>query len=163
VASGPKIPVGSVLAAVGSLLLIVSLFLHWYDGLTGWTVFEIVDLVLLSLALSTIFAIVAGSRLVKQDVSPSVMVIITLTTLVVVVTQILNDPPAVAGDTGPEQDIGLWLALGGAALMVAGALLSTTRVSLAVEPRRREESPAEEPTAPLGGAAPKPETPPERP
>jgi uncharacterized membrane protein len=163
VASGPKIPVGSVLAAVGSLLLIVSLFLHWYDGLTGWTVFEIVDLVLLSLALSTIFAIVAGSRLVKQDVSPSVMVIITLTTLVVVVTQILNDPPAVAGDTGPEQDIGLWLALGGGAPLVVGVLLSTTRVSLAVEPRRREESPAEEPTAPLGGAAPKPETPPERP
>jgi peptidoglycan/LPS O-acetylase OafA/YrhL len=163
VASGPKIPVGSVVAAVGSLLLIVSLFLHWYDGLTGWTVFEIVDLVLLSLALSTIFAIVAGSRLVKQDVSPSVMLIITLTTLVVVVAQLLNDPPAVAGDAGPEQDIGLWLALGGAALMVAGALLSTTRVSLAVEPRRREESPAEEPTAPLGGAAPKPETPPERP
>ena len=162
-ASGYKIPIGAVIAAIGALLLIVSLFLNWYDDLTGWTVFEIVDLVLLSLSLATLFAVVAGSGLVKQDVSPTVMLIITLTTLVVVVTQILNDPPAVAGDGGPEQDIGLWLALGGAGLMVAGALLSTTHVSLAVEPRRRDESAVEEPTAPLTGARPKPGTPPERP
>jgi peptidoglycan/LPS O-acetylase OafA/YrhL len=162
VTSGQKIPVGSLIAAIGALLVIVSLFLHWYDGLTGWTVFEIVDLVLLSLALSMIFALVAGTDLVRRDVSPAVILIITVTTLVVVVTQVLNDPPAVAGDAGPGKDIGIWLALGGAGLMVAGALLANAHISLAVEPRRRDESPAEEPTAPFAGAGPKPEPPPER-
>jgi hypothetical protein len=140
-----KIPIGSLIAAIGALLLIVSLFLHWYVGLTGWTVFEIVDLVLLSLALSTIFALVAGTGVVRQEISPVVMLIITLTTLVIVVAQIINDPPAVAGAAGPAQDIGIWLALGGAALMVAGALAATTQISLAVEPRRRDEPPSETP------------------
>ena len=50
-------------------------------------------------------------------------------------TQVLNDPPAVAGGNGPGQEIGIWLALGGAALMVAGAVLATAHISLAVEPR----------------------------
>ena len=38
-----------------------------------------------------------------------------------------------------ERDVktGLWLGLGGAALMVAGAVLSTARIAIAVEPRER--------------------------
>ena len=36
---------------------------------------------------------------------------------------------------GPEKDIGIWLALGGAGLMAVGAVLATTHISLAVEPR----------------------------
>ena len=44
-----------------ALILIVSLFLDWYERLTGWTVFEIVDLVLAGLALWTIFSLAGGS------------------------------------------------------------------------------------------------------
>ena len=53
-----------------------------------------------------------------------------------------------AGGGGPDKEIGIWLALAGAGLMVAGAVLATTRISLAVEARRRDAEP-EEPTAPL--------------
>ena len=57
-----------------------------------------------------------------------------LFTIFVVVSQVLNDPPAVAGgDRGKE--IGIWLALGGAFLMTAGSLLAFARISLAVETR----------------------------
>ena len=32
-----KIPVGPLVAVAGALLLVVSLFLDWYESLTGWT------------------------------------------------------------------------------------------------------------------------------
>ena len=57
--------------------------------------------------------------------------------LVIVLTQVVNDPPAIAARDGNDQDIGIWLALAGAALMVAGAVLSTARIAIAVEPRER--------------------------
>ena len=66
------------------------------------------------------------------------MLAAALLALVVVLTQIVNDPPAVAGSGGPDKDIGIWLALGGAGLMTVGAVLATTHISLAVEARERE-------------------------
>ncbi len=53
--------------------------------------------------------------------------------LVVVLSQLVNHPPAGYGD---DVETGLWLGLGGAALMLAGAILSTARIAIAVEPRR---------------------------
>ena len=41
-----QIPIGPAIASIGAVLVIVSLFLDWYEGITGWTNFEIVDLVL---------------------------------------------------------------------------------------------------------------------
>ena len=55
----------------------------------------------------------------------------------------MNDPPAVAGPNGRDQATGIWLALGGAALMVAGAVLSTARIAISVEPRERPQSRAD--------------------
>ncbi len=54
----------------------------------------------------------------------------------VVLTQLVNDPPAVAGADGPDRDIGIWLAVAGALLMAIGAFLATASISLAIEPRR---------------------------
>ena len=45
---------GPIVASVGAVLLIVSLFLDWYDQITGFTVFEFLDLLLVILALATI-------------------------------------------------------------------------------------------------------------
>jgi hypothetical protein len=154
-----KIPIGPVVATIGALLLIVSLFLDWYETLSGWTVFEIVDLALVGLALWTIFSLVGGFGIVKESFNPVAALIGTIVALVIVVTQIINDPPAVAGGGGPDKELGIWLALAGAGLMVAGALLATTHISLAVEARRRDteppgstepkDSPRDEPTVPL--------------
>jgi hypothetical protein len=158
-----KIPIGPLIATIGALLVIVSLFLDWYETLTGWTVFEIVDLVLVGLALWTIFSLASGFGIVKATSNPVPALIGSIVTLVIVVTQIVNDPPAVAGGGGPDKEIGIWLALGGAGLMVAGALLATTHISLAVEARRRDTEPqgerreaesSDDPTVPLTGTEP---------
>jgi hypothetical protein len=153
VAGEHKIPVGPLVASIGAVLLIVSLFLDWYETLTGWTVFEVVDLVLVGLALWSIFTLAGGLGIVKAGINPATALIGTVVALLIVLTQVFNDPPAVAGGGGPDKEIGIWLALAGAGLMVAGALLATTHISLAVEARGRDAEP-EGPTAPLSPTGP---------
>jgi hypothetical protein len=130
-----QLALGPLVGAVGAVLLIVSLFLDWYEGITGFTVFEFLDLLLVLLALATIMSLVGGMGLVKPAPSPAISLVVAVFTIFVVVTQIINDPPAVVGPGGPDPDIGLWLALSGAALMVAGAVLGYASISLAFEPR----------------------------
>ena len=79
-----RIPLGPLVGTIGAVLLTVSLFLDWWEGVTGFTAFEALDLVLLALAVVTA------------------------------------------------------LALAGAVLMSAGALVTASRISLAVDVRRRE-------------------------
>jgi hypothetical protein len=136
-----QLAVGPLVAAVGAVLLIVSMFLDWYEGLTGFTVFEFIDLLLVLLALATIASLAGGMGLVRPAPSPTVSLAVALFTIFVVLTQIINDPPAVVGPQGPDQDIGIWLALSGAALMVAGAVLGYASISLSFEPRSREPEP----------------------
>jgi len=136
------IPVGPVLAAIGAILLIVSLFLDWYEspvrgGITGFTVFEFLDLLLTGLAVVTLVALADAIGLIRSGLRPGVPLVVGTLALVIVLTQVVNDPPAVAGPRSVPQDTGIWLALGGAALMVAGAVLATARIAIAVEPRER--------------------------
>jgi hypothetical protein len=132
-----QLAVGPLVAAVGAVLLIVSLFLDWYEGRTGFTVFEFIDLLLVLLALATVASLAAGLGLLRPAPSPAVAMGVALFTLFVILTQIINDPPAVVGPQGPDQDLGIWLALSGSALMVAGAVLGYASISLAFEPRSR--------------------------
>jgi hypothetical protein len=158
-----QLAVGPLVAAVGAVLLIVSLFLDWYEGLTGFTVFEFIDLLLVLLALATIASLAGSMGVMKPAPSPSVSLGVALFTIFVVLTQIINDPPAAVGPGGPEQDIGIWLALSGGAIMVAGAVLGYASISLAFEPRSRrsdrdatgaESPPADDdPTRPLADPA----------
>jgi hypothetical protein len=135
------VPVGPLIAAVGALLLIASLFTDWYEGLTGFTVFEFNDLLLVGLALVTLAALAAAMRLLRP-LSPAVAVAVAVLALLVVLSQIVNDPPAVVGEGAPDQDTGIWLALAGSALMVAGAVLSAARIAISVEPRERRAAAA---------------------
>ena len=99
-----------------------------------------------------------------------VPLVVAALALVIVLTQVVNDPPAVAAREGNDQDLGIWLALAGAALMVAGAVLSTARIAIAVEPRERggarvvtgSEEAAARPAPPERPARPE-RAPPERP
>jgi hypothetical protein len=131
------LPIGPFVAAIGAILLIVSLFLDWYEvDLEGFTVFEFLDLLLVLLALATIASLAGGLGLMRPAPSPSISFAVSLFTILVVLSQVLNDPPAVAnGDAGKE--IGIWLALGGAALMVVGSVLAYARISLVFETRSR--------------------------
>jgi hypothetical protein len=131
------LPVGVLIAAVGAVMLIVSLFLDWYHGVTGFTLYEFLDLLLVLLALATIASLVGGLGVVQPARAPGVALAVSIFTVFVIGSQLINDPPAVAGAVGPGKAVGIWLALGGSVLMVAGALLAYARVSLNVETRRR--------------------------
>ena len=141
-----QIPVGPLVAAIGAVLLIVSLFVDWYDGLTAFTVFEFIDLLLVGLALVTLGLLAAAMGLVRVPERSGLAFGVALFAFVVVLSQVVNDPPAVAGPSGREQDTGIWLALAGTALMVAGAVLASARIAIAVEPRTPR--PAAAPPAP---------------
>src|SRR3954452_2942020 len=134
-----RLETGPLLVILGALLLLVALFLPWYTReLTAWDVFEVWDLVLAALALASIAAAIGllspDAALVDRRWLPATV----SAAIVVVAAQIINPPPAAAGQ-GPR--IGAWLALGGAGLMGAGALLTFSRVRLALtvegrDPRR---------------------------
>jgi hypothetical protein len=133
----PQVPIGPLIASVGAVAVIVSLFLDWYDDISGFTVFEFLDLLLVMLSLATIASLAGGLGLVRPAPSRGVSLAVAIFTVLVVASQIVNDPPAVAGHLGPGKDVGIWLALGGSGLMVIGALLGYARISLAVESRER--------------------------
>jgi hypothetical protein len=143
-----QVPIGPVIAAIGAIVLIVSLFLDWYDGLTAFTVFEFLDLLLTALALVMLMSLVDALGIVRTGMRPGVPLAVAVVALLIVLSQLVNDPPAVAGPDGRDQDIGIWLALGGSALMVAGAVLSTARIAIAVEPRERRPRPGPPPAPP---------------
>jgi hypothetical protein len=134
---GTQLPIGPLVAAIGAVLLIVSLFLDWYEELTAFTVFEFLDLLLVGLAAVSLASLAGAMGVIRTSVPPALPPGVALLALVIVLSQVVNDPPAVAGPNGRAQDIGIWLALGGAALMVAGAVLSAARIAISVEPRER--------------------------
>lgn len=144
-----QIPIGPLVAALGALLLIVSLFLDWYEQVSGFTIFEFLDLLLLGLAVATLVALAAAMGLLRPAFTPAHGLAVALLALLVVCSQLINDPPLVANAGEVDKDIGIWLALAGTTLMVAGAVLSTARLALAVEPRTTGSA---EPARPPGGS-----------
>jgi hypothetical protein len=142
-----RIPLGPVLGLAGAILLAVSLFLDWWDGVTAFTAFESLDLALVAIAL--MFAVAVAGELAPRARAPlgeRWALPLAFVALAIVASQLVNDPPLVAGDGGPGHAVGAWLALGGALAMVAGALLTVTTISLAVDVRRRDGSGSEAPT-----------------
>ncbi len=147
---------GAVLIGLGSLLLLVSLFLEWYQpGAEAWDVFEVWDLVLAVLAIGALVAV--ASRLGYGAARPASWLIgPALATLVIVVYALLDPPPAAQGLVDGDPSTGLWLALVAAVLMTAGVLLSVARISVAITaagPAARVHDPSGGgPTRPRAGA-----------
>ena len=146
------IPIGSLLAAIGGILLIVSLGLDWYGDFSGFTVFEVWDLVLLVLGLVAIASLAVALGFLRTRFRPGTSLAVGATALIIVLSQLINHPPA---GIDLDESTGLWLGLAGSALMLLGAVLSTARIAIAVEPRGRGA------TVTTGGPA--PEDPPARP
>jgi hypothetical protein len=145
-----QIPIGPLLAAIGGVLLIVSLGLDWYADLSGFNSFEFLDLLLVVLALVTLAVLAAALGLLRTPLRPGTPLVVGVIALVVVVSQLVNHPPAGIGD---DVETGLWLGLAGAALMLAGAILSTARIAIAVEPRARASAASPPPAAPAPAAS----------
>jgi hypothetical protein len=137
-----SIQVGQLLGGAGALLLIVSLFLDWFEpGLSAWTVFEALDLVL---AAAAVAALTSAVRRSSPSQMRAALVATSTLSLVVVASQLLDGPPT-AQDRAIEP--GGWLALAGAAVMTAGAMLTVTGISLTVTYARRHVSGESAPSA----------------
>ena len=124
-----RIEARPIFGFLGAALLLVALFLDWYEpDLTAWDTFEVWDVVLAVIAVLALYASfeeVSG----RTEFSERWFLALALATLVIVISQILNQPPA-AAEAGKE--VGVWLALGAALLLTLAGLLSTARISLAV-------------------------------
>jgi len=153
------ISLGALLGVIGALLLLVSLFLDWYarssgEGATAFTVFELLDLLLAGLSIATLVSLAdrLGVSLPRHvALSSTAALPLAVLALLIVISQLLNHPPAAIGPD-LEPDVGLWLALAGSALMLCGAILRSARVSLAVDAEPGQGSDA----ASGGTAAPAP-------
>jgi hypothetical protein len=151
-----SIDAAQLLVGLGGMLLFVSLFLDWYQpSMTAWTAFEVLDLVLAVLALTAAW-LVLSNLLFDAPLREGLLPIVGAVAFVVVVSQLVNHPPAAQG-ASPK--LGAWLGLGGSALMAAGAALGLARVSLTISfaPRERGED-DEVPAEPRRSSQPSPST-----
>ena len=123
---------GSLVAGFGALLMFVSLFLKWFDpGGSAWTVFEIIDLLLAALSLTTLALSGARWGLIRRPTWKLPLWVPGATAFVLVVSQLINHPPAAQGS---HIETGAWIALTGTALMLAGGLLGRARVVITIRP-----------------------------
>ena len=135
-----RLNAGEVLAALGATLLLVSLFLDWYEpGLSSWTVFEIVDLTLAAIAVGTLVSTVGDWFGRPVSVAGERAMFFLAAGALIIVAGSLIDPPPAASEGTPQA--GAWLALAGAILMVAGSLLRDLRLSIVISPREDREPP----------------------
>lgn len=132
-----EIQAGPLLAAAGAILLLVALFLDWYDEFSAWTIFELVDLVLAALALAAIASALSSFGFPRW-VSLRALPAIGAAAFVLVASQLLNHPPA---GTDRELELGAWLGFIGAIAMLVGGLVSVARVSFAVNVSERTAPP----------------------
>jgi hypothetical protein len=122
---------GSGLVAVGAVLLLVSLFIDWYQpGGDAWVVFEWLDLALAGAAIACLFGIAPRFTGLGRAVP-----VIALAALAVVIVQLISPPPAARRS---DLDSGAWLALAATALMALGASLAAASISVTVDVRERE-------------------------
>ena len=133
-----RFEIGPLIVAVGSLVLLVSLFMDWYAGETAWGAFEVADVLLAALAVA---ALLASLGMIAEEIGvldgrwlPAAV----LAAALLVIAEILSPPPVVGG-ADPQE--GAWIAFAATLVMLVGAVLSLGRVSFSFaiegrEPRR---------------------------
>jgi hypothetical protein len=128
------IDLSTALVGIGAIAVLVSLFLDWYEpGLRAWDVFEIVDWALFGLAIAAL-AVLALETTTTAPPSQRLGWICGILALIVV-AELLDPPPAAHGAT---REIGAWVALAGAAVMVAGAVMAMAELSVTIGVAGRE-------------------------
>jgi hypothetical protein len=148
-----RISLGPIVTALGAILLLVALFLDWFEpGFSAWTGFEVWDLVLALLALAAIAAAARHTGLLRDGPGLPLWLPGAIA-LAIVASQLINHPPAA---DGADKLTGAWLALAASAVMALGWLLSRVRFALVSEEPRRAAPvpPAREPSGDTAVAAP---------
>lgn len=131
-----RLDAAGLLVAASALLLVISLFLDWFggggsEGITAWRAFEVLDLVLLAAAAAAVAA--AFGRLPARVGLGAALLV-----MVVVVSQLIQPPPAAFG---ADRAIGIWLALVAAVGIDVGAALAAAQIAVTVDVRGRERRP----------------------
>ena len=134
-----RFDIGPLIVALGSLVLLVSLFLDWYGDESAWGVFELADVLLAALAVT---ALVAALGMIAESVAVldrRWLPVASIAAAVLVIAEIISPPPVVGG-ADPQE--GAWLAFAAALVMLLGTVLSLGRVSFTFaiegrEPRHR--------------------------
>jgi hypothetical protein len=122
---------GTGLVALGAVLLLVSLFVDWYEpGGDAWAVFETVDMLLTAAAVACLVSVVPRYGALQRAVP-----VIAFAALFVVAVQLVDPPPSATDD---RIEAGAWLALAATALMAVGATLSAASISVTVDVRGRD-------------------------
>lgn len=170
-----RIDAGEVLAALGGALVFVALFLEWFLDFSGWEAFESLDLVIAVLALVAVGAAVSSMAGWSSAPSPRLLPWVGGVLLAIVAVQLIEPPPtlfsfesdgegfAITRDLDPE--LGAWLALAGAGLVLLGGILRAAHVSVTVsvgsrDVRRRVPAVDRRPAAGAPGAVGGPPAPP---
>lgn len=131
---------GLAVAALGAVLLIVSLFLDWFaPSRDAWTVFELNDLILAGLGLLVLEVAVADLLArpeAKRYVPEGSVVFAGVGALIIVAATLIQPPPAAIHSS---REIGAWLGLAAAALITAGGFAIRARVSLVIALRAPDQ------------------------
>jgi hypothetical protein len=133
-----RFEIGPLIVAVGSLVLLVSLFMDWYAGETAWGAFEVADVLLAALAVA---ALLASLGMIAEEIEVldgRWLPVAVLAAALLVIAEILSPPPVVGG-ADPQE--GAWVAFAATLVMLVGTVLSLGRVSFSFaiegrEPRR---------------------------
>ena len=122
---------GPVIAAIGAVVLFLSLFLSWYEpDVSGWDVFETLDLLLAGVAIAA-GALAAGQlgATFAEGIDLRLLPLLGGIAVATVGITLLQGPP---GTEGADLASGGWVALGGAVLILVGGWLSAARISVTV-------------------------------
>lgn len=130
VTNRPSLDAARALQALGALMLIVALFLSWFDGHSAWTVFEFLDLLLAALGVVVLMAAVGRGR-----VSPELALAAAVVAVVVIAVQLISPPPSVFRSA--DREAGAWLGLAAALVATTGGLLAFGAISVVVDVRGR--------------------------
>lgn len=117
-----RLRAGEWIAGAAGLALLVSLFLSWYDGRSGWESLGILDVILAFVALNALAIpfVTASYRVPALPLAhQSLTVLIGIVALLLVVGRVLNIPDWADGREG-----GLWVALLATLGLVAGGMLA---------------------------------------
>ena len=139
-----RIDARELLAALGGLLVLISLFLEWYEperdavfggnGISGWEAFEALDLLLAGLALAVI-ATGAQALGTVGSLGGRALLPLGALMLIIVVVQLASPPPVA---WGADIGTGGWLALAGSLVVLIAGLLQAARISVSVDVAARE-------------------------